>query len=149
MRLMYIVLQFGNLWGIYDAEIGSVRTLQEPQVSRIIAIFGNILGRGILNVFQFQKINPNRLLSMPPSGYVIVRVGSMWTIYEGGKPTPRILEEKEVGDLTDIFPKMADQQMLNALAIDSYNPVKLLNLAPKPPLSPNRRDLSQLTTAQF
>jgi len=125
---MYIVLQFGSNWILFDRNNSTSRLLEKTEVDILAGQFRNIIGKGALNVFQLNKINPSRLTKMLGSGYVLLRVGEIWTIYEGGKLTPEILDKGKISAFNAVFPGLVDEQMLSAIAIDILNPTKLLHM---------------------
>lgn len=127
---MYIVLYFGGIWLLRDGSNSKTRELEKKEIDSLSTQFNNLIAKCDFNVFQLQKVNPGKLMKFPATGYIIVRVGDMWTLYEGGNPTPMILDKTKVSEFTSIFPLLIDQQMFNTIAIDTINPAKLLNMPP-------------------
>jgi len=127
---MYIVLYFGGIWLLRDGTNSKIRELDKKEIECLSSQFRNLIAKCDFNVFQLQKVNPGKLMKFPATGYIIVRVGDMWTLYEGGNPTPVILEKTKVAEFSAIFPQLIDQQMFNTMSIDTINPTKLLHMSP-------------------
>lgn len=125
---MYFILQFGTIWAIYDREATECRLLEPEEINSLQRQFTNLLGKGALSTLQITKINPSKLMKLPEAGYIIVRVGETWTLYEGGKSTSRVMDPLQVGDLKRLCPRIVDSQMLAAVSVDAINPAKLVNL---------------------
>lgn len=128
---MYIILQFGAIWAIYDHASSNTRLLEKLEIEGLLNQFRNLVSNAVLTVIQLQKISPSRLTKAPGTGYVIVRVGEMWTMYESGNLTPKILEKAKIAQFGAIFPKLVDGQMLSAIAVDTLSPARLLSLPMK------------------
>ncbi|BAV04462.1 hypothetical protein SAMN05421788_110195 [Filimonas lacunae] len=64
--------------------------------------------------------------------YYICKFSESWSLYDSSKSSSRPLEKEEITILKKLFPAVLSNNVLQAVAISSIQPNKLMNLPMKP-----------------